>query len=199
MAFSFDYGAVTREVIEAGLDAATIEPTGRVVFATFDTNPAMFAGVVYREALFDEVADGPPSPGAPSLWRAAAERLRALRVPGRTPCVTVRLAASGAARVLARPHAWSLDGEALSAPFVPGPPYASGVDERGPLEAGGAPFVVALRPGAHRLEGTVRLFEPDTSPRDLPFAFELAVAPGDEVALELSRASDGASIDVRVL
>ena len=58
VAFLYDYGAVKREVIESGLDAVTLEPTGRVVFSCFDTNPACFVGVIVDERPFDEVADG---------------------------------------------------------------------------------------------------------------------------------------------
>lgn len=57
MSFDHDYGAVSREVLEQAGDAATIEPTGRVVFATFDLNPAMFAGVVCCEVPFDALVD----------------------------------------------------------------------------------------------------------------------------------------------
>ena len=85
VAFLYDYGAVKREVIKSELDAVTLEPTGRVVFSCFDTNPAVFAGVVVEEALFDDVVDSPTPRGNPKLWRLAAERLRALRVPGRRP------------------------------------------------------------------------------------------------------------------
>lgn len=184
MSFSYDYGAVTRWVLEQGLDAVTIEPTGRVVFSTFDHNPAMFAGVIYRELGFDAVADGAPDRDA-LLWRAAAERLRAQRRPGRTPCLVVRVRADDGVRFLARAHEWSLDGAPVSSPYIPGPHYASSVDERPALTAEGAAFVIALTPGAHRLDGTVRRFERDAPPRDEALALELTVADGEAVDCEL--------------
>ena len=192
MGFAFDYGAVKREVIADGLDAATIEPTGRVVFAVFDTNPAMFAGVIYSEVPFDELVDAPTPRGHPVLWRRAAERLRALRTAGTTSCVTVQLAGSDVARLHARPYQWTLDGTLVSAPFVPGPSYAGSLDERAPLEAAGVPYAIAVTPGAHRLEGAVRLVAEGQAPRDGSFAIDVTVAPGERAAFELRPAADGA-------
>lgn len=179
--FSHDYGAVTRWVREDALDAVTVEPTGRVVFSCFDTNPACFVGVIVDERPFDEVADGAAPAGRAALWTAAAERLRALRVPGATACLAVRVAA----QVDARPHAWSLDGAPVSDPHVPGP--AVGVlDERPALTPGGAPFVIAVRPGPHRLEGAARLTDGRAS-RESRFDVAVDVAPGACVSIELSR------------
>ncbi len=193
VAFLYDYGAVKREVIESELDAVTLEPTGRVVFSCFDTNPAVFAGVVFEEALFDDVADAPTPRGNPKLWRLAAERLRALRVPGTTPCVTVRVALSDGLRALIRPYDWTLDGAAVSAPFVPGPGYAGVLEER-PGLAPGAPFVIAVSPGAHRIEASLRLFEAGAAPRDVPFVIEVDVASGACVEVEVTASSGEVSV-----
>ena len=76
MPFAYDYSAVGRWVLEEGLDTVTIEPSGRVVFSCFDIDPAMFVGVAWHEATFDEVADGPPRPGCEARWAAAGARLR---------------------------------------------------------------------------------------------------------------------------
>lgn len=188
--FDHDYSAVTREVLEDGGDAATIETTGRVVFATFDINPAMFVGVVCCEVPFDALVDADAPRCFPALWRAAADRLRALRRPGRSACVTVRLAAPDPRRVLVRPYDWRLDGVAVSAPCVPGPSYAGSVDERPALTVDGAPFVILVAPGARRLEGSMRVFEDARAPRDVPLAVDLDVAPGARVALTLRPVDD---------
>lgn len=192
MIFAYDYGAVEYEVIDDNLEAATIEPTGHVVFAAFDSNPAMAAGVVFSEAPFDEVVDAPTPRCLPALWLRAAERLRALRRPGATACVTVQLAALDGVRMSARPFLWTLDGRPVSAPFVPGPSYAGSLDERPALAAPGVPYAIAVTPGAHRLEGTVRLFAEGQAPRDESFAIDVTVAPGERVAFELRREADGA-------
>ncbi|MFO0648445.1 MAG: hypothetical protein U0326_19550 [Polyangiales bacterium] len=193
MAFLYDYGAVKREVIESGLDAVTLEATGRVVFSCFDTNPAVCAGVVFEEALFDEVADATIPRANPTLWRLAAERLRALRVPGTTPCVTVRVSLSDGLRALIRPYDWTLDGAAVSAPFVPGPAYAGTVDDR-PRLAPGDPFVIAVSPGAHRIEASLRLFETGAAPRDVPFVIEVDVASGACVEVEVTASPGEVSV-----
>lgn len=192
MTFAHDYDAVTRWAHEDGLDAVTVEPTGRVVFATFDTNPAMAAGVITRELGFDAVADGAPDRDE-ALWRAAAERLRAARRPGRTTCITVRLAPLVAARCLVRPHAWSVDGAPVSQPRIPGPSYAGCVDERPPLTPESPAFVIAVAPGAHRLEGAARVFTDGAPPRDLAFSYEFEVARGEARAcvLDLDAARRG--------
>lgn len=179
--FSHDYGAVTRWVREDALDAVTVEPTGRVVFSCFDINPAYFVGVIFEERPFDEVADGPAPAGRATLWNAAAERLRAQRAPGRTACLAVRVSA----QVDARPHAWSLDGAAVSDPHVPGPRVGV-FDERPALTAGGAPFVIAVRPGRHRLEGAARVVDGPAA-RDARFDVAVDVAPGACVSIELTR------------
>ncbi len=190
MSFDYDYGAVTREVLEQEGDAATIEPTGRVVFATFDINPAMFAGVVCCEVPFDAVVDADAPRCFPALWRAAAERLRALRRPGRSASVSVRLTAAGPLRALVRPYDWRLDGAPVSSPHVPGPAYAGSVDERPALAVDGEPFVILVAPGAHRLEGSMRVFEDARAPRDVALSIDLDVAPGARVALSLRPLDD---------
>ncbi len=182
--FAFDYGGVRRWVKESGLDAVTIEETGRVVFATFDTNPAVAAGVVFAEASFDEVADGAVRV-APELWSDAAARLRAVRRPGTTSCLVVCTARLGArSRVV--PWEWTVDGERVSAPHVPGPAYAGTIDERPPL-AEGVPFVIAVRPGARRLAGMVRV-HPDGAPAtDIAFELGVEVAEGRAIDVLLTR------------
>lgn len=192
MGFAYDYGAVEHEVIGDTLEAATIEPTGHVVFAAFDLDPAMAVGVVFSEVPFDEIVDAPTPRCLPALWLRAAERLRALRRPGATSCVTVQLAALDGARMWARPFLWTLDGRPVSAPFVPGPSYAGSLDERPALEVPGVPYAIAVTPGAHRLEGTVRLLAEGQAARDESFAIDVAVAPGERVAFELRREADGA-------
>ncbi len=199
MTLTHDYNAVTRWEREVGFDAVTIEPTGRVVFATFDHNPAMFAGVITRELGFDEVADGAPDRDE-ALWRAAAERLRAERRPGRTAHITVRLAPLGAMRCRVRPYDWSVDGEAVSRPYIPGPTHASSVDERPALTVESDPFVIVVAPGAHRLEGSARVFVEAAPPRDVAFSCELVVGAGEELAcvLDLEAASRGEAAIRRV-
>ena len=191
MRFGHDYSAVARWAMEDGGDAVTIETTGWVVRSTFDTNPAMHAGVILEARLFDEVADGPPPASHTRLWQAAAARLKEARRPGRTACLVVTLGDLAGARALVRPWTWDLDGVVVSAPDVPGPPSASVVDERPDLTTGGVPFVLAVAPGPHRLDGGLILFEPGAPPRNLAFTFELVVAPGEEVALELYREAGG--------
>lgn len=185
--FMYDYGAVTRWVLADGSDAATIEPRGWVVFSKFDSHPAYFAGVVWYEAPFDEVADGSGPADVAKLWRAAAERLRAARRPGATPHVKVRLGACGSARVLACPYQWLLDGERLSAPEIPGPDGTSVIEKRPGLEQTAQPYCIAMPLGVHRLEGSVQVIDPGAPARSSGFSIDIEVRADAVVSLELSR------------
>lgn len=184
MPFAYDYSAVGRWVLEQGLDAVTIEPSGRVVFSCFDIDPAMFVGVIWHEATFEEVADGPPRPGCEARWAAAGAHLRSLRVPGQTSCIVVSLVGSASPRAFVVPYTWTLDGAPVSAPHLPGP-HVGFFEERPAMVAGGAPFVIAAQPGAHRLEGTVRFLVDGVVAREVPVALEVTLRAGEDTAVEL--------------
>jgi len=186
VSFRYDYSAATRWVFEDGSGAVTIEPVGRVAFARFDMHPSRFAGVVWRDAPFDEVADESAPAAAPTLWHAAAEHLCAVRRPGTTPHITVALGDFGGARVLAYPYEWCLDGKPLSSPHVPGPDGANLLDERPALQPRSLPYPIAMEPGVHLLEGKLRRFAANGAVGSLTFSITIEVARDSVLSLDLS-------------
>lgn len=102
----------------------------------------------------------------------------------------MRLTALGPLRALVRPYDWRLDGAPVSAPRVPGPAYAGSVDERPALSVDGEPFLILVAPGAHRLEGSMRVFEDAMAPRDVALSVDLEVAPGARMGLSLRPHND---------
>jgi hypothetical protein len=139
---TWNYDMLQRRVWDDGDVAVTIEPTGEVYWARFESNPAYYCGQVIVQGFEDFERDGPPV-----ACSVDCDELRAYLGAARRPGTSTHLLMGAEMTV-----AWRLDGRPLAMPYVPGP-EGSGVvtkDRVSWRRAYGPHWArVLVTPGAH--------------------------------------------------
>jgi hypothetical protein len=108
---AWNYDGLERKLWDDGDVAVSIEHTGEIFWARFESNPNFYCGQVIVQGFEDFERDGPPVDCG-----VDSDLIRNHLGGARTPGTSTHLLMGAEAAI-----AWRLDGEPLALPYVPGP------------------------------------------------------------------------------